>query len=68
MIEIIVWCTQVLIALTDFMPRLIAFCAVLAAVIPPVNYGFWGAVYKVINALAFNVLNAKNAKVKDDDA
>lgn len=67
MVGIIVSITQVLIALTDMLPKLVAFCAVIAAIAPPANDGFWGGIYKIINGLALNVGHAKNAAVEEND-
>ena len=68
MVGIIVSITQVLIALTDMLPKLVALCAVVAAIVPPAKDGFWGGVYKVINGLALNVGHAKNIEAPSDDA
>lgn len=49
-------------ALSAFFPKLVTFCAIVAAFIPPQSTGFLGASYKVINALAFNFNHARNAQ------
>jgi len=57
---------QVFDALAVFLPKMISFCAVLAAFMPPLSGGFGGMVYKAVNYMAFNVGHATN-QVKAND-
>jgi hypothetical protein len=59
--------TQILAALIDLFPQLIAFCAIIAAIIPPANGGFLGWVYRLINTIAMNVGHARNYETGTND-
>ncbi len=64
MVSTIVLISQVLSALMELIPKVIAFCAVLAAIVPPQTGGVLGTAYKFLNAVAFNVKYAKNVSEK----
>jgi len=51
---------QVFDALSIFLPKMISFCAIVAAFIPPSSGGFVGMAYKAINYMAFNFNHASN--------
>ncbi len=64
MIEAILFLSKLVTALSDLVPKIIALCAVLAAIVPPQTGGVLGTAYKFLNAVAFNVKYAKNAAEK----
>jgi len=61
MSEQITSASQLIDALSDFIPKLVGFSSMIAAFLPaPTKRGFFSNLHKLINATAFNFNKARN--------